>query len=138
MKVITGVITPLTARPENPSKPEAPAGWRRGYAADCKSVKTGSIPVPASKSFQELVPFRAFPSFRRLQFRSLCAPFRLCKLDQNAVRFIRRDAGVMRDYGCRVTHRPAHVRGDMRQFKPRIQQTCSRGPPRVLEPQIIP
>ena len=25
-----------------------PAGWRRGYAADCKSVKTGSIPVPAS------------------------------------------------------------------------------------------
>ena len=24
------------------------AGWRRGYAADCKSVKTGSIPVPAS------------------------------------------------------------------------------------------
>ena len=28
------------------------AGWRRGYAADCKSVKTGSIPVPASIPFQ--------------------------------------------------------------------------------------
>ena len=39
MKVITGVITPLTARPENPSKPEAPAGWRRGYAADCKALR---------------------------------------------------------------------------------------------------
>ncbi|GEM_PF-4346418 len=54
MKVITDVITPLTAPGENPSKREAPAGWRRGYAADCKSVKTGSIPVPASKSFQHL------------------------------------------------------------------------------------
>ena len=29
-------------------KSKALAGWRRGYAADCKSVKTGSIPVPAS------------------------------------------------------------------------------------------
>lgn len=47
-KVIAGVITPLTPSTENPSKRKAPAGWRRGYAADCKSVKTGSIPVPAS------------------------------------------------------------------------------------------
>jgi hypothetical protein len=29
--------------------PTLAAGWRRGYAADCKSVKTGSIPVPASR-----------------------------------------------------------------------------------------
>ena len=29
--------------------PTFAAGWRRGYAPDCKSVKTGSIPVPASK-----------------------------------------------------------------------------------------
>lgn len=33
----------------NASHLEGTAGWRRGYAADCKSVKTGSIPVPASK-----------------------------------------------------------------------------------------
>ena len=26
----------------------SPAGWRSGDAADCKSVYTGSIPVPAS------------------------------------------------------------------------------------------
>lgn len=38
-------LTPQTGKP-NDDKP--PAGWRRGYAADCKSVKTGSIPVPAS------------------------------------------------------------------------------------------
>src|SRR5690606_34707796 len=47
-KVAARPTTPLTAAAENPSKREAPAGWRRGYAADCKSVKTGSIPVPAS------------------------------------------------------------------------------------------
>lgn len=28
------------------------AGGQAGYAADCKSVETGSIPVPASRSFQ--------------------------------------------------------------------------------------
>ena len=28
------------------------ASWRSGYAADCKSVYTGSIPVLASKCFQ--------------------------------------------------------------------------------------
>ena len=39
----------LTASQEKPNEAKAPAGWRRGYAADCKSVKTGSIPVPASK-----------------------------------------------------------------------------------------
>lgn len=33
------------------------AGWRRGYAPDCKSVKTGSIPVPASISSPP-VPYR--------------------------------------------------------------------------------
>ena len=54
VNMITEVITPLTPLPENPSKREAPAGWRRGYAADCKSVKTGSIPVPASKFFNGL------------------------------------------------------------------------------------
>jgi hypothetical protein len=27
---------------------QSPAGWRSGDAADCKSVYTGSIPVPAS------------------------------------------------------------------------------------------
>ena len=31
------------------------AGWRRGYAADCKSVKTGSIPVPASTNATRLL-----------------------------------------------------------------------------------
>ena len=41
------------ARIRYPS-PTFAAGWRRGYAADCKSVKTGSIPVPASKAS----PFR--------------------------------------------------------------------------------
>ncbi len=44
----------LTMPPEKPNEAKAPAGWRRGYAADCKSVKTGSIPVPASKYFQSL------------------------------------------------------------------------------------
>ena len=38
----------LTPDLKKPNEPKAPAGWRRGYAADCKSVKTGSIPVPAS------------------------------------------------------------------------------------------
>lgn len=38
----------LTASRQNPNETSTPAGWRRGYAADCKSVKTGSIPVPAS------------------------------------------------------------------------------------------
>ena len=31
-----------------PSYQITQAGWRSGYAADCKSVYTGSIPVPAS------------------------------------------------------------------------------------------
>ncbi len=26
-----------------------PAGWQSGYAADCKSAHSGSIPLPASK-----------------------------------------------------------------------------------------
>ena len=39
MKVIAGLITPLTPPGENPSKREAPAGWRRGYAADCKAAR---------------------------------------------------------------------------------------------------
>jgi hypothetical protein len=44
---------PCMARPHRLGNPYlSAAGWRRGYAADCKSVKTGSIPVPASKSFQ--------------------------------------------------------------------------------------
>ncbi len=38
----------LTPASEKLNEAKAPAGWRRGYAADCKSVKTGSIPVPAS------------------------------------------------------------------------------------------
>ena len=49
MKVITGVITPLTPFRENHSKRSIAVGWRSGYAPDCKSVKTGSIPVPTSK-----------------------------------------------------------------------------------------
>ena len=32
----------------------ASASWRSGYAADCKSVYTGSIPVLASNLFQGL------------------------------------------------------------------------------------
>ena len=28
----------------------SPAGWQSGYAAACKAVYTGSIPVPASIS----------------------------------------------------------------------------------------
>jgi len=43
--------TALTSAPEKPNEHSGEAGWRRGYAADCKSVKTGSIPVPASKDF---------------------------------------------------------------------------------------
>ena len=31
---------------------KALASWRSGYAADCKSVYTGSIPVLASTYFQ--------------------------------------------------------------------------------------
>ncbi len=88
-KVITGVITPLTPSTENPSKRKAPAGWRRGYAADCKSVKTGSIPVPASKSFQQLASYRYFHGLRRLQFRlqrsSFFAPLRQGELHQDGV-----------------------------------------------------
>ena len=59
--MITGVITPLTPSTENPSKRKAPAGWRRGYAADCKSVKTGSIPVPASTLSLPLLHFSNHP-----------------------------------------------------------------------------
>lgn len=55
---MTGVITPLTPSTKNPSKRKGPAGWRRGYAADCKSVKTGSIPVPASNLFNSLLNVR--------------------------------------------------------------------------------
>lgn len=39
----------LTRRLENPKQHWLPASWRSGYAADCKSVYTGSIPVLASK-----------------------------------------------------------------------------------------
>lgn len=49
------------------------AGWRRGYAADCKSVKTGSIPVPASIFWLrlQLITFASLPSVSlfRLLFR---------------------------------------------------------------------
>lgn len=38
----------LTPSAEISNELKLSAGWRRGYAADCKSVKTGSIPVPAS------------------------------------------------------------------------------------------
>lgn len=44
----------LTPTLEKPNQTRLPAGWRRGYAADCKSVKTGSIPVPASIYFKHL------------------------------------------------------------------------------------
>lgn len=49
-----GIDIDLTPAAEKSTEAMAPAGWRRGYAADCKSVKTGSIPVPASKFFQAL------------------------------------------------------------------------------------
>lgn len=42
----------LTLAGEKPNQHKLSAGWRRGYAADCKSVKTGSIPVPASTPLQ--------------------------------------------------------------------------------------
>lgn len=59
------VDTALTAHPEKPNEPGAPAGWRRGYAADCKSVKTGSIPVPASKAFHRLTQLCALHQGQR-------------------------------------------------------------------------
>ena len=31
------------------------AGWQSGYAADCKSVYAGSIPTPASISYQNIL-----------------------------------------------------------------------------------
>ena len=40
---------PLTIQSHISKENNGEAGWRRGYAADCKSVKTGSIPVPASR-----------------------------------------------------------------------------------------
>ena len=52
------------------------AGWRRGYAADCKSVKTGSIPVPASKNPRKYIRYWYFclefpvPVGRRLDRQS--------------------------------------------------------------------
>ena len=51
----------LTVTAEKPNGNTSEAGWRRGYAADCKSVKTGSIPVPASKSpIRALILLRFF------------------------------------------------------------------------------
>ena len=38
----------LTAESEILNETKASASWRSGYAADCKSVYTGSIPVLAS------------------------------------------------------------------------------------------
>ena len=49
MKVADEAITLLTPISENHSKRSIAVGWRSGYAPDCKSVKTGSIPVPTSK-----------------------------------------------------------------------------------------
>ena len=45
-----------------------PAGWQSGYAADCKSAHSGSIPLPASKPL-----YLAFTSTCRLA-RILIAP----------------------------------------------------------------
>ena len=58
-KVPPAAISPLTPRAETPSKRGKAVGWRRGYAPDCKSVKTGSIPVPASISFNDLADMAA-------------------------------------------------------------------------------
>ena len=41
--------TPISAPP--------PAGWQSGYATDCKSVYSGSIPLPASNG---LMPHPSF------------------------------------------------------------------------------
>ena len=54
----------LTLSAEKPNQSKLPAGWRRGYAADCKSVKTGSIPVPASILHINALIFHKFLTFR--------------------------------------------------------------------------
>jgi hypothetical protein len=79
----------LTPSEEKPNERNSEAGWRRGYAADCKSVKTGSIPVPASKvsliepprsrhvsqrSRSCLVPLHAVSSLLRLRSQGFLPP----------------------------------------------------------------
>ena len=52
----------LTAPVGKSNETKLEAGWRRGYAADCKSVKTGSIPVPASKIHYISISYLSFPA----------------------------------------------------------------------------
>ena len=78
----------LTPTQEKTNEAKAPAGWRRGYAADCKSVKTGSIPVPASILFQCLerrAPLRGVLRLQyRLQFCSRCTPLACASFTKTA------------------------------------------------------
>ena len=45
----------MTPSREKLNKPNSEAGGQAGYAPDCKSVKIGSIPIPASKFFQTVL-----------------------------------------------------------------------------------
>ncbi len=50
MNVIALAIAPLTPPSENPSKCKAPAGWRRGYAVDCKAQTLVSESNPLAEN----------------------------------------------------------------------------------------
>ena len=54
IKTENSVVLVLRLSDENPKKIMTSASWRSGYAADCKSVYTGSIPVLASSLFSDL------------------------------------------------------------------------------------
>lgn len=59
----------------------AEASWRNGYAADCKSVYTGSIPVLASIDFEK----SALSSFASLIMHCIC-PCAACHFSVDACR----------------------------------------------------
>ncbi len=59
----------LTPDPEKPNPYPREATWRSGYAADCKSVHTGSIPVVASNPFKGLPAARSTLSQDRGSWR---------------------------------------------------------------------
>ena len=56
LRCAAGVAAGERARPDAATLDAAPAPWRSGYAAACKAVHTGSIPVGASTAGRKLEP----------------------------------------------------------------------------------
>ena len=94
----------LTRRAGNPNQTGTTAGGQAGYAPDCKSVKTGSIPVPASKVFRGLACWPVFPYHTPYQV-SVLYSFRSAPLEARlpGVHLLPRLACILRNHHrCRM------------------------------------